>query len=121
MIMLIKLIGILIFCMGIFMMVRPEVARKMISFWLRGKNLYLGGIIRLVLGILFLIAAYSARLPGLMFVIGFLALIGGILIFALGLDRTKAMVNRFKQLPDPVLRLMMLLVLVFGALIVYAA
>lgn len=121
MIALIRIIGILIFCMGIAIAVKPAVARKMMAFWLKGNNLYMGAAIRLLLGALLLVSVSAAQSPGIMLILGILAILGGITIIVLGPARIRPILDRYIGKPDSFLRLLALAILAFGALLVYSA
>lgn len=119
--MLVKIVGVIITAMGIAILLNPKTAKRMMAFWCKGKNIYAGGLIRVLLGVIFLSYAPRARLPQVLFTLGVLALLGGLFIFILGLEKTKAIIGRWDKKPEPLLRLFSLLILVFGALIVYSA
>lgn len=121
MIMLIRIIGVLIFCAGTVVMVKPAVVRRMVGFWLRGKNIYLGAVIRFVLGALFLAAVPAAHSPDIMFILGILTIMGGIAVVILGPARIKPIIERYAGKPDYILRLLSILMLVFALLLVYSA
>jgi len=118
---LIELIGIFITSMGIMILLNPKLAKKMLIFWRQGRNVYLGGLIRIVLGIIFLYYAPYARLPQVIFALGVLAFLGGLLIFILGLEKTRAIIDRMEKKSEFSLRLFSLFLLIFGALIIYSA
>jgi len=118
--MLVKAIGILIIAAGLMVFLNPQAARKMMVFWRQGKNLYLGGLIRLLLGGILLYYMPQARLPQVIFALGVLALVGGLLIFVLGLEKLKGVLGWWDKKPDSLLRLLSLLVFAFGALIIYS-
>ena len=95
--------------------------RKLSDFFGKGKRIYLAGIIRLALGIIFLLAASTCRWSKVVAVIGILTLLGGILIFVLGPKRINAMIAWFNQKSPVVLRLMSILVIAIGILIISSA
>jgi len=101
--------------------VNPKTAKKMMAFWRQGKRLYAGGLIRVLLGSIFLYYAPRARLPQVMFALGVLALLGALFIFVLGLGKTKAILDWWDKKPEAFLRLLSLLVIAFGALIICSA
>ncbi|MFH0854956.1 MAG: hypothetical protein V1869_00355 [Candidatus Omnitrophota bacterium] len=119
--MLINIIGIFVMAMGVIILLSPKIARKMMVFWRQGKNIYIGGLIRITLGSIFIYYAPQAKLPQILLVLGLLAFLGGLLIFILGLDKAKAIIGRWEKMPDNFLRLLSLAVFTFGALILYSA
>jgi uncharacterized protein YjeT (DUF2065 family) len=120
MIALAKLIGIFITCMGIIVIVKPQIIRMMISFWRQDKRIYLGGLLRMLFGAIFLLSAPQARLPVVMAALGLFLLIAGLLIFLIKLDKIKSMLERWSKRPSYVLRLMGSIVLIIGLLIIYS-
>ena len=118
---LIKLIGLLITVMGAIVLFNPKLMRKMMGFWKQGKRIYLAGIIRVCVGALFLYCAPMAMRPNIIFVLGLLAILGGLFIIIRGPGKMKAILERLSQKPDNFLRLMSLIILAFGALIIFSA
>ncbi len=121
MIMLIKLIGIFITAMGIMELLNPKMAKRMLVFWRQGKNIYIGGLIRVLVGVIFLYYAPQAKFPEVIFMLGILASLAGLIIFLLWLEMTRAMIDWWDKKPDSIVRLVSLLTLAFGVLIIYAA
>ena len=117
---LVMVIGIFMTAMGISILLNPKMTKKMLAFWHKGKNIYLGGLIRVLLGIIFLSYAPLANSSGVMFALGILALLGGLFIFIMGAKRIKPILERLEKKPDSFLRLLSLIVLVCGVLILYA-
>lgn len=118
---LVKLIGILMACMGFINVLNPNVMKKMISFWRRGKNIYTGGLLRVLFGVIFLWSASQARLPLVIYVLGILMLLGGLLIFILALEKTKTILDWWDKKPYYILRLIAILILAIGVLVIYSA
>ncbi len=121
MIMLIKLIGIFVMAMGIMELLNPKMAKKMLVFWRQGKNIYIGGLIRVLLGVIFLYYAPQAKFPEIIFALGILVSFAGLIIFLLWLEMTMAMIDWWDKKPDSMVRLVSLLTLACGVLIIYAA
>lgn len=115
-----RLIGILILALGVLFTVRPQWMNKTIDFFGQGKRLYINGALRLVLGGIFLLSAPQCRLPGAAFFIGVLFILGGALIFVLGTEKTKSIIDHWKDLPAMAARLLALITVTFGAFILYA-
>ncbi len=121
MLILVKLIGIIIAGMGIVVLLSPKALHQMLSYWGQGKKLYLAGILRLLIGVILLLAAPQCRLVGVILALGILCLIKGILIFILGIEKTKAVLDWWKNRSHRVIRLIGLIVIAFGALLIYSA
>jgi len=120
MLILVKLIGIIIVAMGIVFILSPEAMKRVINYWRQGRRLYLVGILRLLIGVILLLNASQCRLVGVVVTLGILILLGGIIIFALGLEKVKSILDWLDKKPLSVLRLMALIALAIGALLLYS-
>jgi uncharacterized protein YjeT (DUF2065 family) len=118
---LVHIIGIFITTVGILIFVFPKHSRRMMLFWRQGNNLYAAGAIRILLGSIFLFSARLMRLPQVIFILGILMFLGGLLIFMLGLEKVKAIIEWMEKKPEAYLRLISLLALAFGVLVIYSA
>jgi len=121
MILLVKLIGILMLCMGVIYILNPALMKKMISFWKQDKRVYAGGLLRLLFGVIFLWSAAQAKLPAVIYVLGILMLLGGVFIFIMRLEKIKRMLDWWDKKPDSISRLIAILILAIGALVIYSA
>lgn len=120
MLILVKLIGIVIVLMGVILLLSPGTMKQLIAFWGQGKRIYMAGILRLLFGAILLLAASQCRLVGVVVILGILMLIGGTLIFVLGLARIKSILNWWDRRTPQVIRLMGLIILAIGALLIYS-
>lgn len=121
MLILVRLIGIFIVGMGMTFLLKPKMLKQFVAFLEKGRRLYLVGTLRIFIGIILLLAASQCRLVGVVVTLGILALIGGITIFALRLERIKSMLSWWNRRSLLVLRLMGLIALALGALLLYSA
>ena len=117
----IKIIGLLFIVMGIVYMAKPDVIRKMITFFRVGNRFYLIGLIRLVLAVVFLAAARECNIAWLIFAFGILFLASGLTVFLMGRRRVNACIEWWLGKPAWLLRLLSVVVLAIGGLILYAA
>jgi len=118
---LIKFIGLFITAMGIVAFVNPNVIRIMMAFWKQGKRIYFGGVIRLCVGGLFLYCAPMARLPQVISLLGILAILGGLFILIRGPEKLRVILEGMSKKPNKFLRLISLIIIAFGALIIFSA
>lgn len=121
MLILVRLFGLLILGLGIVFVVNPKAMKAYIAFWGPGKRIRMGGILALLIGVVFLLAAAQARLNIVITIFGILSLIKGILLFILGPEKAKSMMNWWAQKSDSFIRLYALFALVMGMLIIYSA
>ena len=119
MLFVISFIAIFIAAMGLGFMLNPGMLKQVVAFFGKGKRIYLAGILRLLIGVTLLTAALECQRPMVIIVFGILFIIGGVVIFALGLEKAKSILARWEKKPALVARLIGLLVFVVGALIGY--
>jgi len=118
--MLVKVIGIIVTAAGVIFLVRPLALKKYIAYLKQERRIYLVGILRVLLGALFLWVAPQCKLSAVMNVLGVLTLIGAVLIFILGLERVKKVLDWYDKKPVSVLRLLALIAIAIGVLIIYS-
>jgi uncharacterized protein YjeT (DUF2065 family) len=117
----IKSIGMLISLIGIVYLLRPDIIRKLMRFFKKGNRIYLAGILRLALAVVFLVAARECRYPWIIFVSGVIFLAGGLLIFLLGPEKIRKMLDWYQEQPTLIFRVIALIVLAFGVIIILSA
>ena len=117
----IQIIGIIIALFGVVYLLKPDIAKHIIEFFKKGKRIYFAALLRLALAIVFLLAARECDLTWVIVVFGILFLVGGLLIFALGAERAKSILDWFQKQSDLFIRLMALITLAIGAVIIYSA
>jgi len=118
---IIQVLGILIVLVGIVYLLKPDVMKWLMEFFKQGKRIYLAGLIRLVLAIVFLLAARECDITWVIVAFGILLLISGILIFMLGPRRLKSILEWWQKQPTLLLRVLALIALAVGAVIIYSA
>ena len=98
----------------------PRFLRRMIVFFSVGSRLYLGGFIRITLGVLLLLFASQSRLWGYVVAVGLIVAAAGLSVFFFGLRRIKQLLLRIQNQSNLVLRLYAIFGLAIWALLVYA-
>jgi len=117
----IKIIGAIIAFIAIVSLLKPTVMKHIMVFFSKGKRLYIAGLIRFALAVAFLLGARECDLPWVIGIIGVVFIISGLLIFTLGLKRIKSILNWYQTQPILILRVIAVIVLIFAAIIIYAA
>jgi len=117
---LVRLVGMILVAIGIVFLLSPKRMRQWMVFCEKGLRPYMMGTLRILVGILFLLAAPRSRVVWVIVTMGILALLGGITIFILGLERVKSMLRWWQGKSLPVLRLIALLAIALGMLILYS-
>ena len=117
----VRLIGVLIVGTGVAFLLKPKLYKQYVTFWQPGKRLYLGAILAILIGVIFLLAATQCRLVGVIVGLGILSLVKGIILFTPGREKMKSMLKWWQGRPLSVLRLIALIAIAFGVLLLYSA
>ncbi|MHC4603734.1 MAG: hypothetical protein ACYS6W_10445, partial [Planctomycetota bacterium] len=107
----IKSLGIVIVVVGIVYLLRPDVIKLLLGFFKKGKRIYLAGLIRLALAVIFLLGARECDITWVIVAFGILFLVGGLLIFILGPEKIRRIFDWYEKQPVLLLRVMSLIVL----------
>ncbi|MBU0477114.1 hypothetical protein KKC91_00895 [bacterium] len=121
MLILVRLFGVVIICMGIIFLINPKAVKQYISYWKEGKKLRVGGIISILFGIIFLIAAPQCRLTGFITVLGIWSIIKGVLLLTLSQKMMAAYLDWWSNKPILATRFLSIFILAFGVLLIYSA
>lgn len=117
----IQIIGIFFVCAAIVYLLKPEILKHLMVFFREGKRLYLVGLIRFALAVIFLLGARECDITWVIVVFGILFIISGLLVFTLGLEKLRSIIDWYQSQPLLLLRVIAVIALVFGALIIYSA
>jgi uncharacterized protein YjeT (DUF2065 family) len=117
----IKSLGMLFTLMGIAYLLRPDIIKWLMGFFKKGKRIYFAGLIRLALAIVFFIAARECRYFWIIFASGIIFLTGGLLIFLLGPEKIRRILDWYQDQPALIFRIIALIVLAFGIIIILSA
>jgi len=117
----IKSLGILFCIIGIVYLLRPDIMKWLMEFFKQGKRIYFSGVVRFALAIVFLASARECKYPWVIFAFGLLFIIGGLLIFALGPEKIRRMLEWYQKQPILIFRVIAVIVLVVGLIIIFSA
>ena len=117
----IKSIGIIIVLFAILYLAKPSIMISILEFFKKGKRLYLPGILRFVLAIIFLLGANRCHYPAVIAVFGVMFIIGGLLIFVMKLEKLKSILDWWQKQSIVLLRVRAIITFIIGAVIVYSA
>lgn len=117
----IKSLGLLFTLMGIAYLLRPDIIKRLMGFFKKGKRIYFAGLIRFALAVVFLIAARECRYFWIIFASGIIFLIGGLLIFMLGPAKIRRIFDWYEEQPAIIFQVIALVVLVFGIIVIFSA
>jgi hypothetical protein len=117
----VKIVGVILICMGLLFLLKPGAVKALTRFFGQDKRIYIGGVVRLVLAILFLLSATGCKHPWIVGVFGIVFLLAGLIIFLSGPTKLKPMLTWFLGRSPVWSRIIGVVILAFGAVIVYAA
>ena len=117
----IKSLGIVFVLIGFVFLLRPDIMKWLIEFIKKGKRVYFAGLIRLALAVVFFSSFRECDKPWFIFAFGVLFLIAGILIFMLGPEKIRRVLDWYQKQSVLCLRAIAVLPMVLGALIIYSA
>lgn len=114
-------IGILIAVVGIVFATMPSLMLKFIEFAKVGKRIYIGGVVRLVLGGLLLFASPYVTVFWIPVTFGALMVIAGVLLFVLGPPKIHALMDWWASKPEDMRRIWPIIAAIIGVLLIYSA
>jgi len=119
----IQSLGVVIVAVGVVYLLRPDIMKWLMGFFKQGKRIYLAGVIRLALAVIFLLRAGSpeCEIRWVIVVFGILFLIGGVLIFILGHEKLRRILDWYQKQSALLLRIIAVIALAIGAVIIYSA
>ncbi len=117
----IQIVGIVIIIAAIVYLLKPGVMKRLMEFFKQGKRIYFAGLIRLVLAVVFLLGARECDITWVIAAFGILFLISGLLIFILGLEKLKSIIDWYQKQSVLLLRVVAVIALAIGGVIIYSA
>ncbi len=117
---IVKLMGIVMVAVGAIYFVKPSTMKKLADYFLQEKRLKVGGVIAIIIGIIFFSAASQCAIPWIVILFGALALLKGILAFALGQKKLKSLVDALTDKPPKTIRGYGAIEIVLGVILIYS-
>jgi hypothetical protein len=114
-------IGIFILVVGIAILISPAALRQLLHKFLEKRWLPYATALRIIVGVIFVFAAPQTKMPQIIWGLGILFILAGIIIPLLGAKRIEGVANWWLGMPDVVLRLWAVLAGILGILIAWAA
>ena len=118
---IIKVIGTVIVCIGLVFLIQPKIQRATVRFFSKGSRLYLAAIVRFALAVIFIMGARHCGRTWIIVTFGLIFLLSGLLIFMLGLQKSKGIIRWYLDQPKFFFGVAAVIVLAVGLIIVYAA
>lgn len=114
------LIGALMICIGVVGVVAPGYFLASAEYTLTPKGLYIIAALRIVVGVVLLIAASASRLPKTMRVFGIIAVLAGLTTPLMGVARARAIFNWSSVYGPGIIRFWGVIALAVGGIITFA-
>ena len=102
---IVVVVGVLMIGAALAMLASPDKLRTLLHGLLKPRWLPMLSALRIAVGILFILAAPHTRLPMLVWLIGLVAIVAGIIILFLGAARTQLLANWWLNRSNASLRL----------------
>lgn len=118
---IIRLIGVICVIAGIIYIIRPDIPKRLLAFFAKGRRIYLAGIVRFAMAVAFLVGAEECRHKWVIVIFGIGFLISGLLAFVLGPKRFGPILTWFTKQPDTIVRILGAITLAIGAVICWCA
>lgn len=118
---IIKSLGTVFAIIGILYLLRPDIIKWLMEFMKKGKRIYLAGLLRFALAIVFLVGARECRYPWIIFAFGIIFLLSGLLIFMLGPEKIRRILDWYGEQPTLIFRVIAIIVIAVGLIVVFSA
>ena len=117
----ILIVGVLIILEGITILVKPGWYRNAVKVFMSEKIVYLGPVIKILFGGLFLVSALSCRIPWIIIVLGVLALLAGITGLLMPKAKIISFIEWWTKRTDLVMRIIAIVAIALGGLLMWVA
>ena len=118
---IIKTLGVLFILLGIGFIIKPQAVKWLMVFLKKGKRIYLAGVLRFTLAVVFLLGAGACRIEWIIAVLGIIFLLGGLLVFIINPEKIRRVFDWFENKPALLFRFLSLIVIAVGAVVIFAA
>lgn len=118
---IIKGLGIVFVFVGILHLIKPDIAKRIMGFFKKGKRIYFVGLIRFALAVVFLLGARECDIKWVIVVFGILFIISGLITFMLGPRRAGPILDWFQRQSSILVRVIAVIILAVGAIVIYSA
>jgi len=120
MLILVKLFALLILVIGGLFLINPNIMKKYVSFWAQGSRIRVGAIVSFIFGVIFLTSASQCRVGLVLTIMAVLSLAKGVFLLVSGVEKAKAMINKWQDKPKGTIRLLALVEIGIGILLLWA-
>jgi hypothetical protein len=117
----VQIIGMFFVLIAIAAFLKPDVLKRLMRLFKKGKRIYFAALIRFALAVVFLLAARECKDFWVIFVIALLFIVSGLSVLALGARKGGIVIDWFQRQPTLLVRLLMLVPMALGVLIIISA
>lgn len=117
----VQCVGVAILLLGIVYLLKPNTVKWLMRFFREGRRMYFAGVLRLALAVIFLLAASECDIRWVIVMFGIIFLISGVLIFVMGPERIRSLLDWYLKRTVFIFRVIALCVITVGAVIIYSA
>lgn len=114
-------LGIVFVFVGMLFLIRPDVSKQIVEFFNKGKRIYLAGLIRFALAVVFLLGARDCKVKWVIAAFGILFLISGLVVCMLGPKRLRPVLDWFQRQSSIVIRVIAVIILAAAVVIIHSA
>jgi hypothetical protein len=112
--------GVLVLLVGVLCVISPSEITTIGTHLVTQKGLYIIAILRICIGIVFLLVASVSRMPRTVRIIGAIVLVAGIITPLFGVDRSRAMLDWWASQSSTIMRLTGVVPIAGGAFLIRA-
>jgi hypothetical protein len=113
------IVGLLILGIGIVILISPVKLKRILHIFLQRQWWYFVTVIRILMGILFVMAASETRAPSFVGAVGIMFILAGVAIPLVGFARIERLAHWWLQRSAGILRLWALVAAAFGAVVLW--
>ncbi len=116
----IKSLGVVLALIAVVYMLWPDIAKKLMIIFQKGRRIYFDGIVNLSLAAVFFAGANQCRYPWVILVCGIIFMAEALMIFGLGSKKTSVILDWGLEQSDELYRFIGLLIGVIGVIVVFS-
>ena len=121
MVLLVKLLAIALIVYGCVILLRPSVLKKMVEYVKQGNRVYVASTVRVLIGILFVLAHRACRIEWVILFFGSFLIVSGSLVFILKREVIDKMIVWIESRTKKDIAILGGVVLLFGVILSIAA
>ena len=112
-----RIVALILIGFGCVFMLRSETIKKVLDYVKQGNRIYGIGVLRILIGLVFLSVSSGSRITWVVVIIGLVVLGSGVAIFVLKKDRSLALAEKIHDMPGATLNLIGTIPLFIGILL----